>query len=132
MFKKWMNWPGAAVLGRALFAAIFVLLSLLQSDTSWSGSLLRAGIVAAALAFVETARPITDFVSQNVRAILGALFAGVAVLLTQLSTDTAWTSSLIRGAIVAGLLAALQYATPVNPTVGVFKLVLKKPQSRRR
>lgn len=52
---------------------------------------------------------------------LRALAAGLTVFLTQLQQSTTWDKSLIEAAIVAGVLAGLEYLTPLNPAVGVGK-----------
>lgn len=57
----------------------------------------------------------------TVRMALRALAAGLTVFLTQLQQSTTWDKSLIEAAIVAGVLAGLEYLTPLNPTVGVGK-----------
>lgn len=56
-----------------------------------------------------------------IRLALRALAAGLTVFLTQLQQSTTWDKSLIEGAIVAGVLAGLEYLTPLNPSVGVGK-----------
>lgn len=52
---------------------------------------------------------------------LRALVAGLTVFLTQLQQSASWDKSLVEAAIAAGVLAGLEYLTPLNPTVGVGK-----------
>lgn len=59
--------------------------------------------------------------NATVRMALRALAAGLTVFLTQLQQSTSWDKGLVEGAIVAGVLAGLEYLTPLNPSVGVGK-----------
>lgn len=59
--------------------------------------------------------------NASVRLALRSLIAGLTVLLTQLQQSTTWDKSLIEGAITAGILAGLEYATPLNAVVGPGK-----------
>lgn len=57
----------------------------------------------------------------EVRLILRALIAGLTVFGTQLQQSSTWDKSLIEGAIVAGVLAGLEYGSPLNAVVGPGK-----------
>lgn len=59
--------------------------------------------------------------TPSIRLALRALAAGLTVFLTQLQQSAAWDKSLVEAAITAGVLAGLEYLTPLNPHVGVWK-----------
>lgn len=58
--------------------------------------------------------------NPTVRLIGRALVAGVVAALLMLQTADDW-ASVWKGAVVAGVLAACEILTPLNPTVGAFK-----------
>lgn len=58
--------------------------------------------------------------NPTVRLVLRALVAGVMAGLVMLNTSSDW-SAVWKGAVVAGVLAACEVLTPLNPTVGVGK-----------
>lgn len=57
----------------------------------------------------------------RLRLVLRSLIAGLTVFLTQLQQSTAWDRSLVEAAITAGILAGLEYGTPLNAVVGPGK-----------
>lgn len=59
--------------------------------------------------------------TPTVRLVVRALVAGLTTFATQLQGSTSWDAGLVKGAIVAGVLATLEYLTPLNPHVGVGK-----------
>lgn len=59
--------------------------------------------------------------TASVRLVLRALVAGLTVFLTQLQQSAAWDKSLIEAAITAGVLAGLEYGSPLNAVVGPGK-----------
>lgn len=59
--------------------------------------------------------------NPSLRLVLRSLIAGLTVFLTQLQQSTAWDRSLIEAAITAGVLAGLEYGTPLNAVVGPGK-----------
>lgn len=59
--------------------------------------------------------------NPTVRLVLRALAAGLTVLLTQLQQSSGWDGAVWQAALVAGVLAGLEYLTPLNPHVGVGK-----------
>ena len=59
--------------------------------------------------------------NASIRLALRSLVAGLTVFLTQLQQSTTWDKSLIEGAITAGILDGLEYATPLNAVVGPGK-----------
>lgn len=59
--------------------------------------------------------------APTVRLVLRALAAGLTVLLTQLQQSSGWDGAVWQAALVAGVLATLEYLTPLNPVVGVGK-----------
>jgi len=60
-------------------------------------------------------------VTPTVRLILRALLVGVASAAGQLQGSSSWDRSILVGAIVAGVLAAAEFLTPLNAVVGVNK-----------
>ena len=67
----------------------------------------------------------------QLRLVLRALVAGLTVFLTQLQQSTTWDKSLIEAAITAGVLAGLEYGSPLNSVVGPGKdqkLVPEQPK----
>ena len=68
--------------------------------------------------------------NPSVRLVLRSLIAGLTVFLTQLQQSTAWNRSLIEAAITAGVLAALEYGTPLNPVVGPGKTSEIVPEAK--
>lgn len=60
--------------------------------------------------------------SPQVRLVVRALLAGAAVLVSTLSAgDGTLSVSILTGALSAAGLAALEYITPLNALVGLFK-----------
>lgn len=59
--------------------------------------------------------------TPTVRLVLRALAVGATVLLTQLQQSSGWDGAVWQSALAAGVLAALEYLTPLNPNVGVGK-----------
>lgn len=59
--------------------------------------------------------------NPTVRLVLRALAAGLTVLLTQLQQSSGWDGAVWQAALVAGVLATLEYLTPLNSVVGVGK-----------
>ena len=59
--------------------------------------------------------------TPSIRLVLRALIAGLTVFLTQLQQSTTWDKSLIEAAITAGILAGLEYGSPLNAVVGPGK-----------
>lgn len=59
--------------------------------------------------------------TPTVRLALRALAVGLTTLLIQLQRSSSWDKSLIEAAIVSGVLAGLEYLTPLNPNVGPGK-----------
>lgn len=60
--------------------------------------------------------------SPQMRLVVRAILAGVAVLVTKLvAADGEVTMSLVVGAATAGGWAALEYITPLNALVGLFR-----------
>jgi len=67
----------------------------------------------------------------QLRLVLRSLVAGLTVFLTQLQQSTTWDKSLIEAAITAGVLAGLEYGSPLNAVVGPGKdqkLVPEQPK----
>lgn len=65
--------------------------------------------------------------TPSLRLALRALISGLTVFLTQLQQSTTWDKSLIEAAIVAGVLAGLEYLTPLNAVVGPGKTAAVVP-----
>lgn len=65
--------------------------------------------------------------NASFRLALRSIVAGLTVLLTQLQQSTTWDKSLIEGAITSGILAGLEYATPLNAVVGPGKTATVVP-----
>jgi hypothetical protein len=59
--------------------------------------------------------------SPALRLVARAIAAGLLAFLSQVQASDSWDASLLRSAIVAGILAALEYLTPLNGTVGPGK-----------
>ena len=59
--------------------------------------------------------------NPSIRLVVRSLVAGLTVFLTQLQQSTTWDKSLIEAAITAGILAGLEYGTPLNAVVGPGK-----------
>lgn len=59
--------------------------------------------------------------TPTVRLVIRALVVGLTVLLTQLQQSSGWDGAVWQSALAAGVLAALEYLTPLNPNVGVGK-----------
>lgn len=59
--------------------------------------------------------------APQIRLILRAVIAGATVFLTQLQQSATWDKSLIEAAITAGVLAGLEYGSPLNAVVGPGK-----------
>jgi uncharacterized membrane protein YjjP (DUF1212 family) len=59
--------------------------------------------------------------NPTVRWALRAVVAGASAAIVYLQGHDNWDSSLIRGAVVAAVLASLEYLTKLNPNVGVGK-----------
>lgn len=68
----------------------------------------------------------------TLRLVLRAVLVGVTSLLVQLQQSATWDSALLRSAIVAAILAALEVATPLNAVVGLAKTAVlhKKPVAK--
>lgn len=62
------------------------------------------------------------------RLVLRSVIAGLTVFLTQLQQSTAWDRSLVEAAITAGILAGLEYGTPLNAVVGPGKTAELVPE----
>lgn len=58
--------------------------------------------------------------NPSVRLVVRALVAGVMAALMLLNTSSDW-SAVWKGAVVAGVLAACEVLTPLNPNVGLGK-----------
>jgi hypothetical protein len=56
-----------------------------------------------------------------IRLVFRSIVAGLTVFLTQLQQSTTWDKSLLEAAITAGVLAGLEYGTPLNAVVGPGK-----------
>lgn len=65
--------------------------------------------------------------NPEIRMALRALAVGITTLLIQLQRSSSWDKSIIEAAIVAGVLAGLEYLTPLNPTVGPGKTAVVVP-----
>lgn len=61
--------------------------------------------------------------SATTRLIVRAVIVGVSTVLVQLSNSSSWSTAVIEAAVVAGVLAAVEALTPVNPSVGLGKKV---------
>lgn len=61
------------------------------------------------------------FDNPTVRLVLRAIIAGLLALGAQLQASDNWDGTLIRSAVVAAMLAALEYLTPLNALVGPTK-----------
>ena len=59
--------------------------------------------------------------SPTARLILRAALVAVTSLLVQLQASATWDAALLRSAIVAAVLSALEVLTPLNSTVGFGK-----------
>lgn len=59
--------------------------------------------------------------TPTVRLVIRALVVGLTVLLTQLQQSSGWDGAVWQSALAAGVLATLEYLTPLNPNVGVGK-----------
>lgn len=59
--------------------------------------------------------------TPTVRLVLRALAAGLTVLLTQLQQSSGWDGAVWQAALVAGVLATLEFLTPLNTVVGLGK-----------
>jgi hypothetical protein len=59
--------------------------------------------------------------NPTVRLVLRAIIAGVLALAAQLQASDNWDATLLRSGIVAAILAALEYLTPLNQLVGPGK-----------
>lgn len=57
----------------------------------------------------------------QIRLALRAVLVGVTSLLVQLQQSAEWDNALLRSAITAAILAALEALTPLNAVVGVGK-----------
>lgn len=68
--------------------------------------------------------------TPTVRFALRALAVGLTTFLTQLQQSASWDKSLLEAAIVAGVLAGLEYLTPLNPTVGPGKTAVVVPVAK--
>lgn len=68
--------------------------------------------------------------NAQLRLVLRSLVAGLTVFLTQLQQSTAWDRSLIEAAITAGILAGLEYGTPLNAVVGPGKTAEIVPEAK--
>lgn len=68
--------------------------------------------------------------NASVRLVLRSVVAGLTVFLTQLQQSTTWDKSLIEGAITAGILAGLEFATPLNAVVGPGKTSEVVPEAK--
>lgn len=62
-----------------------------------------------------------DVLTPTIRLILRALLVGGGVVIEQLQASATWDATVIRAAIVAGALAALEFFTPLNAVVGPGK-----------
>ena len=56
-----------------------------------------------------------------VRLIARALVAGAAAFVAQLQASESWDAALLRSALIAAVLAAVEVLTPVNAVVGAWK-----------
>lgn len=56
-----------------------------------------------------------------------AFIVAVMAFLAQLQASDSWDSSLLRSAILAAMLAVLEYLTPLNPSVGKSVKVIASP-----
>jgi len=56
-----------------------------------------------------------------IRLILRALVVFATTVLAQLQASDTWDGTLLRSAIAAGVLALLEFFTPLNATVGIGK-----------
>lgn len=67
--------------------------------------------------------------SPQFRLGLRALAAGLTTFLVQLQGSTSWDAGLVKAAIVSGVLAGLEYLTPLNAVVGPGKTatLVEKP-----
>lgn len=70
--------------------------------------------------------------NPTIRLVLRALVAGLTVFLTQLQQSTAFSRSIIEAAITAGVLAGLEYGTPLNSVVGLGKTneIVPEPKAK--
>lgn len=59
-----------------------------------------------------------------------AFAAGLTTFLVQLQQSATWDKSLIEAAIVAGVLAGLEYLTPLNTVVGPGKTATIVPDPK--
>ena len=62
-----------------------------------------------------------DPMGPTARLIARAVIAAVLSLLAQLEASDTWDGALLRSAIAGAILAALEYLTPLNQTVGPGK-----------
>lgn len=68
--------------------------------------------------------------NASLRLVLRSIIAGLTVFLTQLQQSTAWNRSLVEAAITAGILAGLEYGTPLNAVVGPGKTSEIVPEAK--
>ncbi len=59
--------------------------------------------------------------NPTVRWALRAALVGVSAFVVTLQGHDSWDSNVLRGAVVAAVLAAVEYFTKLNPNVGVGK-----------
>lgn len=59
--------------------------------------------------------------TPNVRLILRAGVVFAATTLEQLRDSSTWTTALVTGAVIGGILAGLEVLTPINGLVGLGK-----------
>lgn len=59
--------------------------------------------------------------TPTLRLVGRAITAFLLSFLTQLQAAESWDSSLLRAAVVGGVLAAIEVGTPLNSTVGLGK-----------
>lgn len=62
--------------------------------------------------------------NPNVRALIGAILAGVLAALTPLQQDLGWDAAVVAFLITSLPLLAAQYGTPLNKSVGLGKEAL--------
>ena len=68
--------------------------------------------------------------NPSLRLVLRSVIAGLTVFLTQLQQSTTWDKSLLEAAITAGVLAGLEYGTPLNAVVGPGKTSEIVPEAK--
>lgn len=61
--------------------------------------------------------------TPTLRVILRALVVFATTTLAQLQASDTWDGTLIRSAVAGGILALLEFLTPLNPNVGPGKTV---------